>query len=205
MIPSNGVLVGEYWELLLVLLSEQRQVAGREPLSEQRSAGRPGYSGESQLHLLRHRAPITATRPTGTATLPMDIPPIGTLLTDIRVTGSRAMVTPDIRDTPLILLPQDMDTQATRGTPLILDPQAMDTQARRGIQAIRHLDTKAARHTLPIQVPVIDTRCTAILAIEPPRTGCLGSSMPSSLLAEFRPKIHPHRRPHSLVRGERLP
>ena len=85
MIPSNAALVEEYWEPLLVLQSEQRQVAGREPLSEQRSAGRPGYSGESQLHLHRHRAPISATQP-------LDIP-----LTDIRATHSRAMDTPPIR------------------------------------------------------------------------------------------------------------
>ena len=152
MIPSNGVLVGEYWEPLLVLLSEQRQVAGREPRSEQRSVEQPGYLGESQLHLLRHRAPITATRPTGMATQATDIPLIGILLTDIRATHHRTTDTQDIRDTPLILVPQAMDTQATRdtpttpvlrvldirvtqGIPLILVLQTTDTQARRGIQA----------------------------------------------------------------------
>src|SRR6516162_4657692 len=45
MIPSNAALVEEYWEPLLVLPSEPRQVAGREPLSEQRSEGRPEYLG----------------------------------------------------------------------------------------------------------------------------------------------------------------
>jgi hypothetical protein len=248
MIPSNAALVEEYWEPLLVLLSEQRRVAGREPLSEQRSAGRPGFSGESQLHLHRHRAPITATRPTGTATLPMDIPP----------TGSRAMVTPDIRDTPLIPvpqaldtqaaqdtptpvllvtdtqatqgiglilapqatdtqatrhtplilvlqttdiparreiplipLPQDMDTQATRGTPLILDPQAMDTPSSSGHPADPGNPAPGYQGSppySPIPIPVTETPCMATPAIEPRRTGHLGSTTLSSLLAEVRPK-----------------
>jgi hypothetical protein len=176
---------------LLVRPLEQRRVAGLEPLSERRSVGQPGYLGESLLHLHRHRAPITVTRPMAMATQATDIPPIGTLLTDIRVTGSRAMVTPAIRDTPLIPVLQVMDTQATRdtpttpvlrvldiratqGIPLILVLQTTDTQVRREIPAIRHLDTKAARHTLPIPVPAIDTPCTAILPIELRRTGHLG-------------------------------
>ena len=46
MIPSNADLVEEYWEPLLVLLSERRQVADREPLSEQRSVEQPEYLGE---------------------------------------------------------------------------------------------------------------------------------------------------------------
>ena len=59
---------------------EQRRVVGREPPSEQRSEGQPGYLGESLLHLHPHRAPISATHPT-----------------DIRATHSRAMDTPPIR------------------------------------------------------------------------------------------------------------
>jgi len=170
MIPFNAALAGEYWEPLLVLPSEQQRVAGREPRSEQRSVEQPGYLGESQLHLLRHRAPITATRPTGMATQATDIPPIGTLLTDIRATHHRTTDTQDIRDTPLIPVPQAMDTQATRGTPLILDPQAMDTpviQDTRLIPAIRHLGTRAARrtHPIPIPIPVTDTPCMATPAI----------------------------------------
>ena len=42
MIPSSAAWVEAYWERLLVLLSEQRRVAGREPRSEQRSEGQPG-------------------------------------------------------------------------------------------------------------------------------------------------------------------
>ena len=126
MIPSNAALVEEYWEPLLVLPSEPRQVAGREPLSEQRSEGRPEYLGGSLLPLHRHRAPITVTRPMGMATQATDFPPIGILLTDIPVMDSRGTDSQAIRDTPLILLPEDMDTQATRGSPLILDRQAID-------------------------------------------------------------------------------
>src|SRR5216683_6704076 len=104
MIPSNAALVGAYWERLLVLRLEQRRVAGREPPSEQRSEGQPGYLGVSLLHLYRHRAPITATQPT-------DIP-----LTDIRATHSRAMDILATRDTPLTPVPQVMDTRAIRDT-----------------------------------------------------------------------------------------
>ena len=127
MIPSNAALVEESWEPLLVLPLEQRRVAGREPRSEQRSVEQPGYLGESQLHLLRHRAPITATRPTGMATQATDIPPIGTLLTDIRATHHRTTDTQDIRDTPLIPVPQAMDTQAAQDIPPTLVLRVMDT------------------------------------------------------------------------------
>jgi hypothetical protein len=150
MIPSNGVLVGEYWEPLLVLPSEQQRVAGLEPPSEQQSEEQPEYLGESLLHLHHHRAPITATRPTGTATLPMDIPPIATLLTDIRVTGSRAMVTPEIRDTPLIPVPQAMDTRTAQDIPPTPVLRVMDTQATQGILLIpvrQATDTQATRDT----------------------------------------------------------
>jgi hypothetical protein len=53
MIPFNAALVGAYWERLRVLRSEQLRVAGREPPSEQRSEGQPGYSEESLVHLHR--------------------------------------------------------------------------------------------------------------------------------------------------------
>src|SRR5207253_7818449 len=102
MILFNAASVGEYWERLLVLPLEQRRVAGREPPSEQRSEGQPGYSGELRVHLHPHRAPITATQP-------MDIP-----LTDIRATRSRAMDTQVTRDIPPIPVPRPMDRQATR-------------------------------------------------------------------------------------------
>src|SRR6266446_4905195 len=96
MILFNAALVAGYWERLLVLPLEQRRVAGREPPSEQRSEGQPGYLGESLLHLHPHRAPISATRPT-------DIPP-----TDIRAMHTRAP-----RDTLPTPVPP-MDTRATR-------------------------------------------------------------------------------------------
>jgi hypothetical protein len=139
-----------------VLPSEQQRVAGLEPPSEQRSVEQPEYLGESLLHLHRHRAPITATRPTGTATLPMDIPLIATLLTDIRVTGSRAMVIPDIRDTPLIPVPQAMDTQATQDIPPTPVLRVTDTQATQGILLIpvpQATDTQARREIPLIPLP----------------------------------------------------
>src|SRR6516162_2661225 len=82
MILFNSVSAGAYWERLLALPLGERRVAGREPPSELRSEGQPGYSGGSLLHLHLHRAPITATQPT-------DIP-----LTDIRATHSGALGTP---------------------------------------------------------------------------------------------------------------
>jgi len=116
MIRSNAALAAAYWERLLGLPLEQRRVAGREPPLEQRSEGQPGYLGESRLHLHPHRAPITATQPT-------DL-----LLTDIRVTRSRAMDIRVTRDTPLTPVLRALDTQATRDIPPIPVLQAMDTQ-----------------------------------------------------------------------------
>ena len=97
MILFNAALAGAYWERRLALPLEQRRVADREPLSEQRSEGQPGYLGESLRHLHSHRAPITATQPT-------DI-----LLTAIQATHSRAMDTPPIRGMAIRLT----DTPAT--------------------------------------------------------------------------------------------
>jgi hypothetical protein len=87
MILFNAASAGAYWERLLALPLGERRVAGREPPSELRSEGQPGYSVGSLLHLHLHRAPITATQPT--ATQLTDIP-----LTDIRATHSRAMGIP---------------------------------------------------------------------------------------------------------------
>jgi hypothetical protein len=179
MIPSNAASVGAYWEPLLVPPSEQRQVAGPEPLLGRRSEGQPGYSVESLLHRHPHRAPITATRP------------MVILLTDIRAMRSRAT---DIRATRATLLTPGlrvMDTQATRDSPLT--------------PVLRAMDTRAARCTLPTPVPVMDIPCLVIPPIALRRIGRLGLSTLSSPLAEFRPKIRPHPRRHSLVRGERLP
>jgi|SRR6516164_6345896 len=171
MIPFNAALVEEYWERLLGRRLEPRQVVGLEPPSERRSVEQPEYLGDSRLPLHRHRAPTSATRPTGMATQATNIPLIGILLTDIRDTNS-----PDTqvtRDIPVIPVPQA--TQATRDTPLIPVLQTTDTQASREIPVIWHLDTRAARHPTPIPVPV--TPCMATPAILP------------SLLAEVRHKF----------------
>ena len=61
------------------------------------------------------------------ATQATDIPPIGTLLTDIRATHHRTTDTQDIRDTPLIPVPQAMDTQAAQDIPPTLVLRVMDT------------------------------------------------------------------------------
>jgi hypothetical protein len=137
-------------------------VAGREPLSERRSVEQPGYLGESQLHRLRHRAPITVTRPT-------DIPP-----TDIRAMRSRAT---DIRATRATLLTpvlRVIDTQATWDSPLT--------------PVLRAMDTRAARYTLPTPVPVMNIPRLVIPPIALRRIGRLGPSTLSSLLAEFQPE-----------------
>src|SRR5271156_3502865 len=114
MILSNAVLAGAYWERRLVLPLGQRRVAGPEPLSEQRSAGQPGYSGESLVRLHRHRAPISDTQPT-------DL-----LVTVIRVTPSRAMDTLATGDIPPIPVLRAMGIQATRRSPVTPDPRPMD-------------------------------------------------------------------------------
>ena len=118
MILSNAALVGAYWERLLVLPLEQRRVAGREPPSEQRSEGQPGYSEELRVHLRRHRAPITATRPT-----------------DLLRYGYPGYAQPGYgypgySDTPPTPVLRAMDTQATRDSPLT-PPRVTDRQTTR--------------------------------------------------------------------------
>jgi hypothetical protein len=181
MILFNAALVGAYWERLLVLRLEQRQVAGREPPSEQRSEGQPGYLGESLLHLHPHRAPITATQHTDTP------------LTGLRATRSRAMDIQATRAGPLTRPLRAMDTQATRDSPLTPPLRAMDTQATRDIlpTPVPPMDIRAARHILPIPVLVMEIRWLVIPATALRRTGRLEPSTVSSLLAEFRPEIHP--------------
>jgi hypothetical protein len=161
----NVVLAGAYWERLLVLPLEQRRVAGREPPSEQRSAGQPGYLGESLVHLHPHRAPISDTQR-------MDL-----LLTNILVTHSRAMDTQATRDILATPVLRAMDTQATRDSPLTPDPQPMAT--------------RADRHTLPIPVLVMDIPWLAIPATALRKSGLLAPSTLSRLLAEFRLKFSP--------------
>jgi hypothetical protein len=141
--------VGAYWERRLVLRLEQRRVAGREPPSERRSEGQPEYSGESQVHHLRHPAPISAT-------LPTDLP-----FTVIRATRSRAMDILATRDTPLTLLLRAMDTQATRDSQLT-PPRVTDRQTTRDTlptPGLRGMDTRTARSILPTPVPVMDIPC----------------------------------------------
>jgi hypothetical protein len=167
-----------------VLPLEQRRVAGREPPSEQRSEGQPGYLGESQVHHLRHPAPISATQPT-------DL-----LLTGIRVTRSRAMDILATRDTPLPPVLRAMDTQVTRVGPVTPVLRAMDIQATRDTPptpGLRDMDTRTARSILPtpVPVPVMDIPCLVIPETALRRTGRLGPSTLSSLLAEFRPKVRP--------------
>jgi hypothetical protein len=117
MIRFNAALVGAYWERLLVRLLGRQRVAGREPRSERRSEGQPEYSGESQVHHLRHPAPISATQPT-------DL-----LLTDIRATHNRAMDMGAIRDTPHTPVPRPMDTQVI-GYPAYSGPPGYGYQSR---------------------------------------------------------------------------
>ena len=184
MILSNAVLVGAYWARLLVLPLEQRRVAGREPPSEQRSEGQPGYSGELRVHLRRHRAPISATQPT-------DL-----LVTGIRATRSRAMDIRATRDTPLTPVLRAPHTQATRVAPLTPVLRGMNCRATRDTPPTpvpRPMDTRVARHTLPVPVPVpvMDIPCLVIPETALRRTGRLGPSTLSSLLAELRPRIHP--------------
>src|SRR5215469_6275165 len=142
MIQYNAALPVVFGERLLVLPLEQRRVAGREPPSERRSEGQPGYSGASRRHLRRHRAPITATRPmdiflaTGiqvTVIPPIDIHPLRSPAMDIQAipvlplirvhqpTGTRAM-----QDTPITQVRRAMNITATRGTPPIPVPGGMD-------------------------------------------------------------------------------
>src|ERR1700731_4142396 len=145
MILFNAAWVGAYWERHLVLRLEQRRVAGREPPSEQRSEGQPGYLGESLLHLHPHRAPISATQPTGL------------LATGIRATRSRAMDIRATRDTPLTPLLRATHTQATRVAPLTPVLRGMNCRATRDTPPtpVPPMDTRAARHTLPVPVPDI--------------------------------------------------
>jgi hypothetical protein len=140
MIPFNAASVGAYWERLRVLPLEQRQVAGREPPSEQRLEGQPGYSEELRVHLRRHRAPITATQP-------MDLLLTGIRATVIQATHSRAMEIRVTRDTPLIPVVRAMDTRIIRVSELTPVLRAIDTQA-----------TQATQDSPPTLVPRVTDR-----------------------------------------------
>ena len=205
MILFNAALVGAYWERLLERLSEQRRVAGREPPSEQRSEGQPGYSEELRVHLHPHRALITATQLTGT-------PLTDIRATDIPATRSRAMGIGGTRDTPLILVLRGMDTPAIRDSPptpprvtdrqatrdtSTPDPRPLRRQATRGsplIPVLRAMDIRARRPILRTPVPVMGLPWLGIQAIDLLRTGDQGPSTRSSLLAEFCPDTKSSRR-----------
>src|SRR6516164_7447146 len=123
--------------------------------SERRSVEQPEYLGASLLHLLHHRAPITATRPTGMATQATDLPLIGILLTDIRAIHQWPTDTQAIRLVPVTSLPRPMDTTAMGGTPLIPVPRAIDHPATwdtRLTPARRATNTMAMRGTQLILV-----------------------------------------------------
>jgi len=185
-------------------------VAGREPLLEQQSEGQPVYLGASRLRLRRRRAPITATRPTGTVTHHTDIPPIGILLTDIQAmdtqpTHSRTMDIQAIPAHPVTSVPRPTDTRATRATRLTRVRRAMNITAMRGTPLIpvhramdhwatwdtlltrvpRATNIRAARLILPSRVPVPDIPSMAIPAITPLKAGRPGPSTQSSLIAEL--------------------
>ena len=178
MILFNAASAGVFWERLLVLLLEQRRAVGLEPPLAQPSEAQPGYSEGARAHLHRHRALISATRPT-------DL-----LLTDIRATHSRAMnirVTRDTLPTPVF---RDLDTLAIRDSPLTPVPQAMHIRAIRDsplIPVLWAMDTRARRSILPTPVPIMEIPWPAIPAIALRRTGRLGPGTRSSLVAEFRP------------------
>jgi hypothetical protein len=133
--------------------------------------------------------------------------------TDIQATRSRAM---DIRatpDTPLTPVLRAMDTKATRDSQLIPprvtdrqttrdtlptpDPRPLRRQAARDsplTPVVRAMDIRARRPILRTPVPVSEIRSLAIPAIALRRTGRLGPSTRSSLLAEFWPDTKSSRR-----------
>ena len=117
---------------------------GPEPRSERRSAGQPGFLEESQVHLRRHRALITATQP-------MHIP-----VTVIQATRSRATDTQAPRDTPPTPVLRTMDIRATRSP-------AMDIRATRETPltpVLRAMDTKATQDSPPSPLRVTDRQAT---------------------------------------------
>jgi hypothetical protein len=168
MILFNAASAVAYWERRLVLPLEQQRVAGRERPSEQRLEVQPGFLEESQVHHLRHPAPISATQPT-------DIP-----ATDIPATRSRAMGTQVTQDTPLTPVLRAMDTQApqdspptpprvtdrqaTWGTPTP-DPRPLRRQAARDsplTPVVRAMDIRARRPIPPTPVRVTVTKILSL-------------------------------------------
>jgi hypothetical protein len=155
MIRSNAASVGAYWERLLALLLEQRQVAGREPPSEQQSEGQQGYLAESLLHLHHHRAPTTVNRRTA-------IRRTAIRFTGILLTAIQPMAIQGIH-------PQAMDIQATRLLLVTPAPRPMATKATRDTPLIpvrRVIEHRATEHSLLIPI----SRATNIRA---PRSSLL--------------------------------
>ena len=142
-----------------------------------------------------------------------DTPPTSVLRAmDIRATRSPAMDIRATRETPLTPVLRAMDTQATRDSPPT-PPRVTDRQATRGTPTpdprplrrqatqdspltpvFRAMDTRARRPILRTPVPDTGMPSQAIPAIVLQRTGRLGPSTRSSLLAEFWPDTKSSRR-----------
>ena len=141
------------------------------------------------------------------ATQATDIPLTGILLTDIRDTQPIRNPAMDIRDTrglPVTPVPRLLDIKAALGYRATPARPTTDTPATRNIPLTpvrratnttampdtplnpvpRAMDIKAARHTLPILVPVTDILCMTIPATALRGIGLLGPNTPSNLLAE---------------------
>src|SRR6202008_1108525 len=98
----------------------------------------------------------------------------------------RAMDSKATRDSQLTP-PRVTDRQAIRDTPPTPDPRPLRRQAARNnplTPVVRVMDIRARRPIL--RTPVTEIRSLAIPAIALRRTGRLGPSTRSSLLAEFR-------------------
>jgi hypothetical protein len=162
-------------------------VAGREPPSEQRSERQPGYLGESLVHLHLHRAPISATQPAygypghaqpgygyqGYSGNPAYSAPPGYGYPGY--TGQPAYPSAGYGS------PSNSGYPAYSGPPASAPPS---DSGRQLTQVVRAMDIRARRPIL--RTPVPEIRSLAIPAIALRRTGRLGPSTRSSLLAEFR-------------------
>lgn len=186
MIPSSAASVEAYWELPLVPPLEQRPVAGRELLSEQRSAGPPGYSVDSRRHHRRRRAPTMATQPTAirftdiqhTLIQPMDIQATHRRPMGIRAT--RVLMVIPARTPMGIKAARD-----TRVTPLLQSMDHRKTWHPLFIPVPRATNIRALRPILRRPVPLTDLPPMAIPAIAPSGIGGLGRVLYPSPQAEF--------------------
>jgi hypothetical protein len=212
MILSNAAWPVVFGERPLVPPLERRQVAGREPRSEQRLEEQRESSAASRLRLPRHRALTTGTQPMVTDICLTVIQPTG-----IEPTRRPAM---DIRDTPVLphmLVPRAMGTRAdlglpatdipaTRNVPLTSVRRATNTKLMKVIPLTQrrratdhraiweapltlvssHTGIRTARFILPTRVPVMTILRMDTLAVARRGTGRLGLGMGSSPLAGFR-------------------